>query len=487
MNKILKIVSIASEVAPFSKTGGLADVARSLPKAINRLGHEVVVITPLYNKVVDKKIHKLKEVYHDIALEVGRQTIMVNYWLGYLMESLPVYFVEQVDYFKGGNKIYGEANENARFYLFDVAALRLLELLAFKPDIIHCHDWQTGLIPQLLNSQFRKSAVLRGARTVFTIHNLVFQFGHNWWETPADKKDFGTKKLPDFKNPDLEYINFAKRAILHADIINTVSEQYREEIMTRHFGQDLHLILRNRADRLFGIINGIDHFEYNPASDDSLPVKYDWRLATDGKIASKLFLQKKLDLQVDKDIPLLCSTSRITFQKGFSLIMEVMDWLLKRDAQVIILGDGDDYYINRLKSWHKRYPRRLVFLSYKKNKQLEKLIYAGSDCLLLPSHHEPCGINQLIAMRYGCVPIVRNVGGLNDTVNNFNPRTNRGTGFVFNNFSSIALYTAIIRALENFRHLTSWSSLVKRGMKTASSWKIPAKKYINLYRRALKQ
>lgn len=486
MPKILRIASISSEVAPFSKTGGLADVARSLPKAIHRLGHQVIVITPLYARVINKSTHKLKELFHEIKVEVGGQSIVVNYWQGYLMEGLPVYFIEQKDYFGAKQKIYGAANDNARFYLFDVAALRLLELLEFKPDIIHCHDWQTGLIPQLLNSQFKKSAALRGTRTVFTIHNLVFQFGHNWWQTPADKKDFGTKKLPAFNDPDFECINFAKRAILQADIINTVSEQYCQEIMTRHFGQDLHRILRNRADRLFGIINGIDHFDYNPSNDDNLPNKYDWRLAIDGKAANKLYLQEKLGLQPDADVPLLCATSRITFQKGFSLIMEIMEWLFKGDMQIVVLGDGDNQYISKLKAWRKRYPRRVAWLSYKKNPKLESLIYAASDYLLLPSHHEPCGINQLIAMRYGCVPIVRNVGGLNDTVSNFNPRTNRGTGFVFNSFTEIALYTAIVRALENFRYSASWAALVRRGMKTASSWKIPAQKYVNLYRKALR-
>ena len=486
MSKTLNIASISSEVAPFSKTGGLADVARSLPKALCRLGHEVIVITPLYNQIIDKSTHKLKEIYHDVLLNVGGQTVKVNYWQGYLMEGLPVYFVEQLEYFGSSPKIYGLPNDNARFYLFDVASLRLLELIQFQPDIIHCHDWQTGLIPQLLNTQFKNSPALRGARTVFTIHNLIFQFGHNWWETPFEKKDFGTKKLPALNDPDLEYINFVKRGIMNADVINTVSEQYREEIMTRHFGQNLHRILRNRADRLFGIINGIDYFDYNPASDKSLPKQYDWHTASEGKATNKLVLQEKLGLQVSKETPLFCATSRITFQKGFSLIMGIMDWLLKQELQLIILGDGDAYYVDKLKGWQKQYPKRLVFLPYNDYWQFEQLIYAGSDCLLLPSHHEPCGLNQLIAMRYGCVPIVRNVGGLNDTVTDYNPRTNHGTGFVFNNFSNIALYTAIIRAMEDFRHETSWAALVRRDMKRATSWEIPARKYVSLYRRALK-
>ncbi|HQB50840.1 MAG TPA: glycogen/starch synthase [bacterium] len=484
--KVLKIVSISSEVAPFSKTGGLADVARSLPKAISRLDHEVIVITPFYGKIISKTKHKLKEIFHEIKISVGGESVLINYWQGYLMEGLPVYFIEQKDYFSSDKKLYGAKNDNARFYVFDVAALKLLELLEFKPDIIHCHDWQTGLIPQLLNTQFKKSAALRGARTVFTIHNLVFQYGHNWWQVPANKKDFGIKKLPSLNDPDIEYINFAKRAILQADIINTVSEQYRQEIMTRHFGQDLHRILRNRADRLFGIINGIDHFEYNPSNDDDLPVRYDWRTAINGKAANKKYLQEKLGLQVDEDVPLICATSRITFQKGFSLIMEAMEWVFKSDAQIIVLGDGDKEYLNKLKFWQKKHPKRMAIRSYRKYPELESLFYAASDCLLLPSHHEPCGINQLIAMRYGCVPIVRNVGGLNDTVSNYNPRTNRGTGFMFNTFTVMGLYTAMIRALENYRYQASWQGLIRRDMKMASSWKIPAQKYLNLYRRALK-
>ena len=243
MAKKLKIVSVASEVAPFSKTGGLADVARSLPKALKRLGNEVIVVTPLYGKITDKKEYNLKLIQKDVKIYLNSEDwVLVNYWQGYLMKGLPIYFVENKKYFSKRKAIYGSSHENLRFLIFDVGVLKLLSLLKFSADIIHCHDWQTGLIPYLLKNDFRYSKSLSKAKTIFTIHNLVFQLGRNWWEVPVEKKDFGKKALPRIADPDLEYINFAKRGILSADLVNTVSEQYREEIMTRKFGQDLNLI-----------------------------------------------------------------------------------------------------------------------------------------------------------------------------------------------------------------------------------------------------
>ena len=253
MSKIkkLKIVHIASEVAPFSKTGGLGDVTRSLPKALKRLGHDVSIITPLYGRLIDKEEKDLKLIFSDVNLSLNsKESITVNYWQGFLMEDLPVYFVECKKFFSKHKKIYGSGRENARFLVYNVAALKLLSILKKQVDIIHCHDWQTGLIPYYLKNDFRYSKTLKKAKTVFTIHNLIFQFGHNWWEVPLKKKDYGRSRLPHIDNPEIENINFAKRAILSADIINTVSEQYRDEIMTKKFGQDLHRILKNRSKRL---------------------------------------------------------------------------------------------------------------------------------------------------------------------------------------------------------------------------------------------
>jgi starch synthase len=486
MGKILKIVHIVSEVAPFSKTGGLGDVARSLPKSLRRLGHDVCLITPLYAKAINKQEYKLKLLFADVVLRLNStESISVNYWQGQLMEDLPVYFVECPKYFSKHKRLYGSSHENARFLVFDVAALKLLSLLKFEADIIHCHDWQTGLIPYYLKHDFRYSKTLKNARTIFTIHNLIFQFGHNWWEVPNDEKDYGRGAIPHLSDSRLENINFAKRAILSADVINTVSEQYRSEIMTKKFGQDLHQILRNRSDRLFGIVNGIDYNAYNPEKDEGLVQRYGAsslgrRLAA--KKANKIDLQARVGLPQDSLTPMLCTTSRVTFQKGFNLILKIIPSLLHLDVQLVFMGDGNKEYIQPLKKLQKKFGRKLVWLPF--DEKLETSLYAASDLFLLPSNHEPCGINQLIAMRYGCIPIVRGIGGLYDTVDDYNPATGRGNGFTFSQEDPLDFFGAIIRGLENYQHRGSWEALVSQAMKQSNSWEIPAKKYVQLYRRA---
>ncbi|MEI8360588.1 MAG: glycogen/starch synthase [bacterium] len=484
MSSKLKIVSISSEVAPFSKTGGLGDVARSLPKALKRLGQDVLVITPLYGKVINKGEHNLKLIFSDVKIALDNQSfVMINVWQGYLMKGLPVYFIENKKYFSQKKSLYGSENENVRFYIFNLAAIKVLTLLKHNPDIIHCHDWQTGLIPYLLKNDFKGHKYLNNAKTVFTIHNLVFQMGRNWWEVPIINKDFGKKKLPKIDNEAFKFINFAKRGILNADVVNTVSEQYREEILTKHFGQDLDKILRCRQESVFGIINGIDYKAYNPAVDVNLFKKYDYRKIHRKKL-NKEYLQELLGLPKDGDVPLIGLTSRVTFQKGFELVIPILQHLASMDLQIVILGDGDKKYIAELKRRAKLHPKKIVWQPFSKNHKLETLLYAAADIFLLPSHHEPCGINQLIAMRYGCIPVVRRVGGLNDTVSNFNPKTNRGNGFSFSNFNQFSLFATIVRALENLRHKAVWRQLQVRAMKESNSWELPAKKYIALYRKA---
>jgi len=484
MSKKLKIVHIASEVAPFSKTGGLGDVSRSLPKALSRLGHEVIIITPLYGRLIDKAENKLELLFSNISLRLNStEKIPVNYWRGYLLPGLPVYFIECKQFFSKHSRLYGSTRENARFLVFNVAALKLLSLLKFSADIIHCHDWQTGLIPYYLKTDFRYSKTLKQAKTIFTIHNLIFQLGHNWWEIAPADKDYGRGKIPHLDDPKLECINFAKRAILSADFINTVSEQYREEILTKKFGQDLHRILQNRADRLVGIINGIDYNTYNPEKDKDLYRRYSFNKLS-AKAENKKFLQKSIGLPVNKDIPILCTTSRVTFQKGFDLILKIISSLLKLDIQLVFLGDGSKEYIQPIKKLQKKHGDKIVWLPFDQKK--ESLLYAAADLFLLPSNHEPCGINQLIAMRYGCIPIVREIGGLYDTVEDFNPTTGKGTGFTFKTEDETLFYATIVRALENYKHTKSWESLAKRAMQRSTSWEIPARKYLELYKKVIK-
>jgi starch synthase len=484
----LKIVSVTSEVAPFSKTGGLGDVARSLPKALKRLKHDVIVVTPLYGKVTNTAEHHLKCIATDIKISLNNgEQVAINFWQGYLMKGLPVYFIEQKKYFSQKKNLYGLENDNLRFYIFDLAVIKLLQHIKYEADIIHCHDWQTGLIPQMIKNDYKQNRLFAKAKIIYTIHNLVFQMGKNWWEVPVAKKDFGKKKLPKVDDQDFSYINFAKRGILSADIVNTVSEQYREEIMTKHFGQDLDKILSSRENSVYGIINGIDSRIFNPSVDKSIFKNYDYRKIHRKKL-NKEYIQEELGLPVDRDVPLFCTTSRVTFQKGFQLISAVLDKIMRHDIQVVILGAGDKNYIKELKVYAKKYSKKLLVIpSHEQTLKYENQVYAGADFFLLPSHHEPCGINQLKAMRYGCIPIVRRVGGLHDTVKNYNPSTGLGTGFSFAQFDEWAFFESIIRALETRKYKQIWRDLVVRAMKESNSWELPAKKYIILYRKALSQ
>lgn len=485
--KKLKIAHVVSEVDPFSKSGGLGDVARSLPKAIKRLGHEVIVITPLYNAIINQKKFGLKLIAKEVAIELSKQkTAEVNYYQGELIKGLPVYFVENKKYFGRRKKLYGSKWENARFMLFDLAALKLLKVLKFKPDIVQCHDWHAGLIPYFLNRRYKKDEFWEKTATIFTVHNLLFQLGHSWWNIKNGLKDDGYSPLPVFSHsPQLERINFAKRAIINADLINTVSERYAEEILTKNFGQDLHRILKNRKDRLFGIVNGIDYQDFNPKTDPGLYKNYGVN-SLNKKAENKKHLQKYFKLPIDTNIPVLGMVTRITEQKGFDLLMKIIEDVLKLDIQFVIMGAGEKVYESFFKKLQKKYPKKIgTHLEFDAKRATS--VYAGSDMFLMPSRFEPCGLGQLISLRYGSIPIVRAVGGLADTVTDFNPQTKKGNGFVFHSYSSKSLLVAIIRAIENYKYTETWNKLVKTGMKQSFSWEIPAKKYVDLYHKAIKE
>lgn len=483
LKKRLKIVHIASEIDPFSKTGGLANVIRSLPKAHKRLGHEVIIISPYYSDIIDKKKFNLKEYKSNIKIDTTHQkTYTVNYLQGESMKDLPVYFVGNDKFFSGKKNLYGSRHENLKFMLFNLGALQLLKELNFKPDIIHCHDWHTGLIPYFLKGRFKNDNFWKTTTIVYTIHNLVFQLGHNWWSIKNGDRDDGRSSLPKTDNPKLENINFAKRAILNADVINTVSETYRDEILTKDFGEDLHRILKNREDRVFGIVNGIDYTEYNPMFDPGLKKRYSDK-SINNKKPNKEKLQKLLNLKIDHDIPLVCMTSRVAEQKGFLLLLDIIKALMRMNIQLVIMGDGDKNIINTFQKLAKKFPKKLSIIPF--NEKMETLIYAGSDMFLLPSRFEPCGINQMIALRYGCIPIVHHIGGLADTITDFNPNNKKGNGFTFKKYGALDLLVAMTRALEIYKYPDIWNKLVIFDMQEANSWKIPATKYIDLYKVAI--
>lgn len=485
MSKKLKIVSISAEISPFSKTGGLADVAASLPRALKKLNCDVTAITPLYSEIIDKQKYKLELFRKKLEIKIDdKNKIKVNIWKSELDKILPIYFIENEKYFAKRKNIYGSNHENARFYLFNTACIELIKIINGNTNIIHCHDWHTGLIPYLIKKQINGNLeIFKNIATIFTIHNLAFQLGRDWWNVPAEKKDYGHDALPNFHDSNIENINFAKRGILYADIINAVSEQYAQEIMTKNFGQDLHCILKNRKDKLFGIINGINYQEYNPATDPGLKQQYDYN-NINKKVDNKLYLQKYLGLKINKNIPIIGMTSRIAEQKGFDIFLPIIDVLLRKNMQIVIMGDGNERYINTLNKFTKQHPKKIKIIPF--NQDLETSIYAGSDILLLPSRFEPCGINQLIALRYGCIPVVRHIGGLIDTIDDYNPKTQKGNGFSFSKYDSRELLVAITRAMEIYKYKESWKSIITNGMKVSHSWKIPAQKYTTLYKKALK-
>ncbi len=488
MLKPLTVVHIASEVEPFSKTGGLASVVGSLPRAHAELGHRVIVITPYYSHIIDSEKFSTDIIASPVPIELS-PGIIEEVTFRRLREplNLDIYFIEYPPFFSKraseGSELYGSTNENQRFMLFNIAALQLLKFLNTPPDIINCHDWHTGLIPYFLKGRYKKDEFWKNTATLFTIHNLNYQLGHNWWEIPQDLRDNGHTALPLFTDQSLEYVNFAKRAILNADAINAVSETYREEIMTVDFGQELHRILKKREDIVFGIVNGINYDSYNPLTDPGLYIHYSDK-SVNRKKKNKRWLQKYYKLEVGEHLPLICMTSRVVEQKGFKLVMDIIGALMNLNAEIIIMGDGDKEITKFFSRIQKRFPTRFIVTPFDHN--IETLVYAGSDIFLLPSRFEPCGLNQMIAMRYGCVPVVHHIGGLADTVVDYEPGKKHGNGFVFTHYSPRYLLIALVRALETFKHKRAWRDLIVSDLKQANSWEIPAEKYIDLYLTTIK-
>lgn len=485
MVKKLKVVVAASEVEPFSKSGGLGAVVRSLSRELNKMGHELIIVTPFYEQLIDIKKHKLEAILHDVPIKVdGKKQIKVGFLRGQLGPNLPIYFVANYQYFGKRKALYGSSHENTRYLLFDLAALELLKQIDFKPDLIQCHDWQTGLIPYLLkkNGLCCEEPFYEKIATIFTIHNLAFQMGKDWWKVSTSERDDGKSPLPLFHTDKLENINFAKRAILNADIINTVSETYAQEILAKEQGQELHRLLENRKDKVFGVVNAIDPKDYNPATDPGLARNYSAE-NFQGKSQNKWWLQKHYGLATLANTPLLAMVSRITEQKGFDILLNIIEPLLRQDLQLIIMGDGDKKYLQLLKKLAKRHPRKLAVAPFAR--KYETSVYAGSDIFLLPSRFEPYGLTQLISMRYGCIPVAHYIGGIADTITKFSPRTKQGNGFTFKVYSPYDFLAAITRATTTYRQKELWDILVKRVMEYSFSWEMPAREYVYLFKKAI--
>lgn len=478
----LKILFLSAEVVPFAKTGGLADVAGSLPKALAALGHDVRVCMPRYGRI-DPGRFNLVQIGEPFPVPMDSRSEEVTVRAGTIGASVPVYMVDNERYF-GRDGIYGYPDDGERFILYCRAALEMLERLPWRPDIIHCNDWQTGIIPNWLHTIYRNNPFFADVATVYTIHNLQYQgiFGHRILEI-AGIDEYGFVHhggVGDLGN----VVDLMARGILFCDLITTVSKTYADEIVTPEYGERLEPLLRDRRESLYGVLNGIDYEEFNPATDPHIAQQFDAG-SLDLRAANKTALQREAGLPERPDVPLLGMVSRLIDQKGFDILTKALEALLPvLDFQFVLLGTGDQRYHNTYTRLAQEYPERIgIFLTF--NSALARKIYAGSDMYLMPSRFEPCGTSQMLAFRYGSVPIVRSTGGLRDTVEDFDPRSGQGTGFAFEAYDPMALTVAIVRAVENYKHTTTWRALQERGMRADFSWNASAREYVDVYHKAL--
>ncbi len=471
----MKILFAVSECVPFIKSGGLADVAGSLPKELNKLGNDVRVILPKYQLMPEEYKHDLEKIA-EFKVAVGwRQQYCGIEKLVY--EGVTYYFVDNEYYFKR-SQMYGDFDEGEKFSFFNKAILETLRELDYYPDVIHCHDWHTGMVPFLLKTKYKEAEGYKDIHTVFTIHNLQFQ-GIFPKEILGDLLGIEDHY---FHSESLEYngnVSFMKAALTSADKITTVSPTYMHEIQTPYFGEGLDGVLRARGGDLAGVLNGIDNDLYNPETDTALAAPFG-PADHAARLVNKLEIQRQFGLPCDKDVPLIAMVTRLTKQKGLELVQGVFNEIMETGAQLIVLGTGDrefEYFFSHMAA--KYYEQCRIFIGF--SEELAHRIYAGADLFLMPSKFEPCGLSQLIALRYGAVPIVRETGGLNDTVKSYNGPGSEGNGFTFSHFNAHDMLHTIERAIGFYRNEAEWNELVSKVMKMDFSWASSAQFYNSLY------
>ena len=473
-----KILFVSSEAVPFIKTGGLADVAGTLPKSFNKDEFDVRVVIPKYRAIPEHYRNQMKyrtHFYMDFAGENRYVGVMELEWGG-----VTFYFIDNEYYFYGDKPYEDGVWDLEKFAYFSKAALSILPLIDFQPDVVHCHDWQTGLIPVFLKDKFHEGEFFRNMKSVMTIHNLKFQ---GVWDVKTIQRLSG---LPDYYfTPDkLEAYkdgNMLKGGLVYADAITTVSSTYAEEIKTPFYGEGLDGLMRARAGSLRGIVNGIDYSDFNPETDPLIVQNYSARTFRKEKIKNKRALQQQLGLEQDDKKFMIGIVSRLTDQKGFDLIQCVMDEICTDDVQLVVLGTGEERYENMFRYYQEKYPDRVSANIFYSDPLAHKL-YAAADAMLVPSRFEPCGLTQLISLRYGTVPIVRETGGLKDTVVPYNEYEKTGTGFTFAHYNADdLLYTINYAKKIYFDHREDWNDIVKRGMQQDFSWGSSALQYQGMY------
>lgn len=478
-SKQFRILIAAAEVAPYAKTGGLADVAGSLPKALAVLGHDVRVVMPKYKQIREGEYLIDYPVEMDHHIETG---IIKLTHLKSRCGQIPVYLIDNHQYFYRDG-LYCFPDEAERFNFFNKAILGMLPRIDWQPHLIHCNDWQTGLVPLILNTKYVDDPYYQKIATLFTIHNLQYQglFPRRTLNLLGLGDEYFTPERLEFYGE----INFMKAGIIYADLINTVSNKYALEIQTPEFGERLDGLLRKRAQDLFGIINGIDYEEYDPETDPRIYQNYSIE-TVDLKRENKRRLQQEMGLPAS-GAPLIGIVSRLVDQKGFDLVSSSFDMLMALGVQLVLLGSGDDHYQKLFAQLKMKYPGQVaIHLGF--NPALAQKIYAGADMFLMPSRFEPCGLSQLISLRYGTVPIVRAVGGLADTIQDYEEAKGKGNGFSFKPYDPAALLDAVSRAVNLYQERPQqWRCLVVNAMKCDFSWQRSAQEYVKLYEKAIHQ
>lgn len=483
----MRILHVASEVVPFAKTGGLADVVGTLPQKLADSGHDVAIALPKYKTVEDARFH-LETVIPALLVPFAGGTVPCTVKRTPFTQEgagrLCVYFIEQEELF-GREGLYGHVDDPERFIFFDRAVLEMLKALKWSPEVLHCHDWQTGFIPAYLKSLYGDDPFFGRSISVFTIHNLAYQGA-----CPAEK--LAVTGLPGsmFNYHELEFygqLNPMKGGLVYADAVTTVSEKYALEIQTPEYGERLEGVLRGRKDTLTGIVNGIDYDEWNPKTDPLISHNYDAATLAK-KTDNKRTLQTwgRLPSHGRRRIPVLGCVSRLSSQKGFDLLSEIIDDLMALMVQFVLLGAGEDHYMRLFEEIGRKYPDQTYFTLGKFDNALAHQIYAGSDMFLMPSRYEPCGLGQLISLRYGTIPVVRATGGLDDTIQEYDAAAGTGNGFRSEEYTSTALLDCLQRAVKTYKLAPRWKPLIANAMQCDFSWNVSAEKYVELYEKTLR-
>ena len=475
-----KVLFVASECVPFVKTGGLADVVGSLPKYLDKEQFDVRVMLPKYMMIPEQFKQNMQYKTH-FYMELNWRSQYVGV-LESVVDGITFYFIDNEFYFSGMKPYCNIYEDIEKFTFFSRACLSALPVIDFRPDIIHCHDWQTGLVPVYLHDSFQGGEFFRGIKTIMTIHNLKFQ---GVWDKKTIKNITG---LGDYYfAPDkLEAYgdaNYLKGGIVYADYVTTVSDSYANEIRMPFYGEGLDGLMNAKANRLVGIVNGIDYNEYNPETDPFIVQHYNAKNFRKEKVKNKCALQEELGLEVNDKKFMIGIVSRLTDQKGFDLIDYVIEEICAEDTQLVVLGTGEEKYEHLFRHFAWKYSNRVSANIFYSNERSHR-IYAACDAFLMPSLFEPCGLSQLMSLRYGTVPIVRETGGLRDTVQPYNQYEGTGTGFGFCNYNAHEMLGTVRYAKDvYYNHRREWNKIIDRGMAADFSWSASARKYEDLYNR----